>query len=94
MSQYIHFSSYSPAADIVVAAICLVMMVLIYFSYISRTRGSRLFLTMVALVFVAACTDISFYALASIRELRTVANWMRAPRRAVADICLLYRLYL
>ena len=90
MSQYIHFSSYSPAADIVVAAICLVMMVLICFSYISRTRGSRLFLTMVALVFVAACTDIAFYSLASIREFRTVANWLRCAHHAALLLIFVY----
>lgn len=90
MSRYIHFSSYSPAADIVVAAICLVMMVLVYFSYISRTRGSRLFLTMVALVFVAACSDILFYTLAVRQEFQAVANWVRCVHHAALLLIFVY----
>ncbi len=54
MGQYIHFASYTPAADIVVTAICLVMMILVAFSYISRKRNSRLFLTTVGLLLAAA----------------------------------------
>lgn len=60
MNQYIHFSYYSPAADIVVSSICLVMIVLVVFSYISRTRSFRLFLSMVCLVLAAAWTDMLF----------------------------------
>ena len=94
MSQYIHFSSYSPAADIVVASICIVMMVLVYFSYISRTRGSRLFLTMVALVFVAACSDILFYTLAARQEFQTVANWVRCAHHAALLLIFVYIAYI
>ena len=43
MSQYIHFSSYSPAADIVVAAICLVMNLLLIPAIESGAAGLRCF---------------------------------------------------
>ena len=65
MGNHFKFSNYSPQADIVDAGICLVMAILVVFSYLSRERKSRLFLSMVALVFTAACADITFYILAA-----------------------------
>ncbi len=90
MKQIITFSTYSPAADIVVMAICLVMFVLIIFSYISRTRSSKLFLTTVGLVFSAAITDISFYTLAVIPKYRILANWMRCVYHAFLLLIFVY----
>ena len=77
MKTMIHFSTYSPAGDIVVTAVCLVMIVLAYFSYISRNRGFKLFITMVCLLLATAWADISFYALASAPAYQVPANWMR-----------------
>ena len=77
MGSRIHFANYSPAADIVVAAICFVMIVLVGFSYISRTRSFKLFLTMVGLVLVAAWTDMAFYSLVTMPNIYVVANWVR-----------------
>ena len=77
MNQQILLDNYSPAADIVVSAICLVMFVLVVFSYISRTRSTTLFLSMVGLVLVAALADISFYTIAVTQEHPLLANWVR-----------------
>ena len=77
MNQFIHFSNYSPAADIVVAAICLVMLVLVVFSHISRTRSFKLFVTMVVLLLMAAWMDITFYTLAPLPSCQTAACWVR-----------------
>jgi EAL domain-containing protein (putative c-di-GMP-specific phosphodiesterase class I) len=80
--SYIQFSKYSPAADIVVASVCLVMIVLVVFSYISRTRAFKLFLSMVALVLIAALTDIAFYQCASAEKHHLLANWLRCAHHA------------
>lgn len=69
--------NYSPAADIVCAAVCLVMFVLIGLSYISKTKSTKYFLSMVGLVFVSALTDMTFYSFATVPELGTIANWIR-----------------
>ena len=60
MNQHILLDNYSPEADIVVTAICLVIIVLVVFSYISRTRSSTLFLSMVGLVLVAAWLGLKY----------------------------------
>lgn len=86
----ISFTTYSPAADIVVASICLVMIVLVISSYISRTRSFRLFLIMVGLVLVAACTDISFYMLATMPGYAIMANWMRCVHHAALLMILVF----
>ena len=90
MTQFIRFSNYSPAADIVVAAICLVMMVLVYFSNISRTRSFKLFLTMVALVLAAAWTDMMFYILAAMPGRQMLANWMRCIHHVMLLLVFVY----
>ena len=86
----ISFTTYSPAADIVVSSICLVMIVLVIASYISRTRSLRLFLVMVGLVLAAACTDISFYMLAAMPGYAHAANWMRCVHHAALLMILVY----
>ena len=75
--KHIHFANYSPAADIVVAAICFVIIILVVFSYISKTRSSKFFLTMVGLILGAAWTDMCFYTLAAHGHHLVLANWMR-----------------
>lgn len=90
MRQYIHFTNYSPAADIVVTAVGLVMMVLVVFSHISRTRAFRLFLSIVCLVLMAASTDILFYTLASTPALRTLANWTRCAYHVILLLTFVY----
>lgn len=65
-----------------VASVCLVMIVLVVFSYISRTRAFKLFLSMVALVLIAALTDISFYQCASAEKYHLLANWLRCVHHA------------
>lgn len=77
MNQFIRFSNYSPAADIVVSAVCLVAVVLVVFSNISRTKSFKMFLTIVNLVLLSAWTDMLFYSLAATPAYRTMANWMR-----------------
>ncbi len=75
--KHILLDNYTPAADIVVTAICFVMIILLAVSYISRTRSSVLFLSMVGLVLAAAWADILFYTVAVTTEHPVLANWIR-----------------
>ena len=77
MNHSILLDNYSPAADFVVTAICFVMIILLAVSYVSRTRSSVLFLSMVGLVLAAAWTDILFYTLAVKPDHLVLANWIR-----------------
>ena len=90
MGAYVHFSNYTPAADIVVAAICFVMIVLVVFSYISRTRSFKLFLSMVLLVLAAAWLDITFYTLARYPSCQVAANWVRCLYHAMLLLILVH----
>ena len=90
MSQYIHFTTYSPAADIVVMAICLVMVVLVFFSYFSRTRSSRLFLAIVGLVYIASFLDVFFYSIVAKPDHQVLANWLRCVFHAALLLIFVY----
>ena len=81
--KHIHYANYSPAADIVVVAICFVMIVLVVFSNISRTRSFKLFISMIGLVLGAAWTDITFYTIAGNPDLFQIANWLRCVFHAL-----------
>ena len=90
MDKITLLDNYSPAADIVTAAICLVMIVLVVFSYISRTRSSKLFLSMVGLVLVASWVDITFYMVAIIPDQQILANWIRCAYHALLYLILVH----
>ena len=90
MKQHILFSTYSPAADVVVMAICLVMAVLINFSYVSRTRSFKLFLEMVGLVYLVSAADISFYTFAAMPKHQILANWLRCVYHAMLLLIFVY----
>lgn len=91
MGKYIGFSNYTPAADIVVTAICLVMIVLVSFSYIKRNRNSQLFLKIVILLLIAAWVDITFYMIAPTEGLQLAANWLRCIYHGL--LCLIFTYY-
>ena len=90
MEKITLLDNYSPAADIVTAAICLVMIVLVVFSYISRTRSSKLFLSMVGLVLVASWVDITFYMVAIMPDHQILANWIRCAYHALLYLILVH----
>ena len=90
MSKNILLDNYSPAADIVVASICFVMFILVIFSYVSRKRNSKLFLTMIGLALVSAWADITFYTLAVNPDLHAVANWVRCFYHATLFLIFVY----
>ena len=90
MSRYIQFSNYSPAADIVVTAVCFVMLILVFFSNISRTRSFKLFVVMVVLVLSAAWADITFYTFAMAPSLVRAATWTRCVYHALLLLIFVY----
>lgn len=90
MSRYIQFSNYSPAADIVVTAVCFVMLIFVFFSNISRTRSFKLFVVMVVLVLSAAWSDITFYTFAMAPSLVRAATWTRCVYHALLLLIFVY----
>ncbi|MCR5684618.1 MAG: EAL domain-containing protein [Lachnospiraceae bacterium] len=56
-----YFESYTPAADIVVVAVCLVFIILIKTSFINKTKTFNYLLHLVWLLVVAAITDMLFH---------------------------------
>ena len=90
MNNRILLDNYSPAADIVVASVCFVMFILVVFSYVSRKRSSKLFLTMIGLVLISAWADISFYSMAVDPGLHTAANWVRCVYHATLFLIFVY----
>ena len=88
--KHIHFANYSPAADIVITAICFVIIILVAFSYITKTRSSKLFLTMIGLGLGVSWADILFYTLVTRPEMAGLANWVRCIFHAFLFLIFVY----
>lgn len=65
MNRHINISGYTPVGDLAVVSICLVMIILIIFSYVRKTRSFKIFLGIIALLVLAANVDVGFYSIAS-----------------------------
>ena len=76
------FSKYTPVGDLVVVAVCLVMLILLLYSYNRRTRSFKVFLSVVAVLIVSALTDVAFNAMASTGRAEYV--------NAVRTLCCVY----
>lgn len=61
IGQRIYFDGYSPVADMVVIAVCIVMVVLVATSYVTKTKAYKIFLSIVFVLFLAALTDIIYH---------------------------------
>ena len=78
MAQHVYLERYSPVGDLTVISICLVMLILMLFSYINKSRSFRVFLSLITLLILAAVADVSFYTLlTSGAEYRAAAEWTR-----------------
>lgn len=73
-----------------VTAVCFVMLILVFFSNISRTRSFKLFVVMVVLVLSAAWSDITFYTFAMAPSLARAANWTRCVYHALLLLIFVY----
>lgn len=58
------FDNYTPVGDILVLAICLTFVVLIDAAYVNRTKAFQIYRIMLALLALAAVTDLCFYVAA------------------------------
>ena len=64
MGLDLRYPDYSPVGDVTVLAVSLVMIALMLFSYVSRTRSYRVFLYLICFLMLAAASDLTFYMLA------------------------------
>lgn len=60
MGRLLNASNYSPMGDLVVVSVCVVMLILMLFSYVRRTHSFKIFLGIVSLVILSALTDVTF----------------------------------
>lgn len=60
MMDNIYSTGYSPVGDLTVVSICFVMIVLILFSYIKRSRSFRIFLSLLGVLMFAAYSSVAF----------------------------------
>ena len=65
MERSVHVSNYTPVGDLIVVSICYVLLILMIFSYINKTRAFRIFFATVGLVFLAALTDVGYHRAAA-----------------------------
>lgn len=62
MSQ-VSFDNYTRSGDVAVIAICVVMIILLTTSYVSRTRSFRIFMSIIVQLVCAAMVNISYHTL-------------------------------
>ena len=61
MGQQLYFDNYTPVGDIIVIAICMVMIVLVSTSYVNKTTNFSLFLNMIFYLVSASMCDIIYH---------------------------------
>ena len=61
MGQQLYFDNYTPVGDIIVIAICMVMIVLVATSYVNKTKNFSLFLNMTIYLVSASMCDIIYH---------------------------------
>lgn len=54
-------TGYSPVGDLTVVSVCLVMIILLVFSYVRKSRSFKVFLSIVGLLIAAAYTNVAFH---------------------------------
>ena len=53
-------NNYTPVGDLIVVAICFVMLALIFFSYMRKTPAFRVFMTIIFTLILTALLDVTF----------------------------------
>ena len=78
VNRHFNISGYTPVGDLAVVSVCLVMIILIIFSYVRKTRSFRIFLGIIGLLILAAYVDVGFYTVLSAGkpELYSLASGM------------------
>lgn len=59
--QQLYFDNYTPAGDITVIATCFVILILIFTSYVNKTKSFYLYLNIVGYLMLAAFSDVIYH---------------------------------
>lgn len=59
--QKVYFDNYSPVGDIIVMAICMVIVILVATSYVEKTRNFNLFLNILVYIVIAAVANVGYH---------------------------------
>ena len=65
MGQQLYFENYSPVGDILVLAICIIMIILVATSYVARSKRFSMFINMIFYLALAAVCDLVHHVLYS-----------------------------
>ena len=90
------FENYTRTGDFAVIAICTVMIVLLFTSYVSRTKGFRIFSGIIAILILAAFVNIIYHEMIRLDrpDLFTLICILRILYQALLfDIFFLFALY-
>ena len=63
MGQQLYFDNYTPVGDIIVIAVCFVMIVLVATSFVNKNKNFSLFINMVIYLIGAAYSDVIYHNL-------------------------------
>ena len=61
--QSLYADNYMPVGDVLTMAVCYVIMIVMFFSFIKRTRSFRIFLTILLFLILASMTNIGYYTI-------------------------------
>ncbi len=87
-----YYHNYSPVGDITVLSICFVFIILIRYSFISRTRNFLVFCGMLGSVMLSAATSVAYYV--SLNAVGSVPNALIYIFRVVQHLSLFGMLFL
>ncbi|MBO4864918.1 MAG: EAL domain-containing protein [Eubacterium sp.] len=62
MINDLYFGNFSPVGDVVVFSMCIVVLILVMTSYVTRNRSFAIFLNIIGFLFLASLFDILFHA--------------------------------
>ena len=85
-------SAYSPVADIVTIAVCVVLAILVRIAYVNKSKSFSIFKAMLALVFLAAGVDLVYFAFSDKRGI--YPDFIFVAFHAVKHLALIVYLFL
>ena len=93
--QPVYLNNYTPAADIVTIAVCIVILILMAFSYIRKTSSFRIFLTIIPVLITACIADIAYNHLIMAKGISLLPVVLRCINHAALFIVFfLFTLYI
>ena len=92
MPNAIQLENYSPASEITVLAVCLVMLVLLFVSFKVRMKSFRIFATLLGMLIAAAVADLTLHYL--VRDVPGTPRAVLCTMRSLYHILLFSMKYL